>query len=80
MSGPALSEEQILARRKAAADLAFLEDPEADRSARRAARLAEVDRKVSPLNKRILHSRKAWREGRKRSRAARVSRRRNRVS
>lgn len=81
MSGPALSQEKIEARRLAAADDAeYLEATAEDRRAeRRAARLEAVRFACAPLNKRILHSRKSWRKRRAAAKRAHESRRRNRA-
>ena len=81
MSGPALSQEQIEARRKAQADLELMatEALAADRDERRAARIGSVAQKVAPLNKRILHSRLSWRKRRAKARVAKQSRKVNRV-
>lgn len=80
MSGPALTQEQIEARRKAQADLELMatETLEVDRAERRAARIDSVAQKVAPLSKKILHSRKAFRLRRAKNRVAKRSRKANR--
>lgn len=80
MSGPALTQEQIVARRKAQADMELLatETLEVDRAERRAARIGSVAQKVAPLNKGILHSRLSWRKRRAKNRVAKASRKANR--
>ena len=80
MSGPALSQAKIEARRLAAEDVRAFEEATADdrRAERRAARTEAVRVACTPLNKRILHSRKSWRKRRSAAKRAHESRRRNR--
>lgn len=80
MSGPALTQEQLESRRKARADQALLD--EATRESRLAEQLAArreaLEVAVTPLNKRILHSRRSHRLRRAKAKRAAASRRRNR--
>jgi hypothetical protein len=80
MSGPALSEEALEARRAAQADADEFEEATRDivRAERRRARIGEVAFALTPFNTSVTHARPGFKKRRAAAKRAKQARKRNR--